>query len=290
MAYKMGVTNPPEQLSRRGARRTRRSASRRWKWPTSTRRSPTAAGATADRDHQGRVPRRPRRHAAGASRIASRCSPKASTAEETSILHQNVSSGTAGALGDRLPDGGQDRHDERTGRRLARRLHAELLDGRVDGLPEQAGLDDRRPRRAAAGRLPAGGNLARLHVGGHRRPAVQRIPAHPTKRSPTSRSTATTRPPARRSRTSEATKQFGTDERRESRHSHQAQTPAARRRRRHRKDPAGTGHSETPAAARDRPAPRAEQRRPTVSKTGGAAPRLTRLAPAPRERSRALVV
>ncbi len=52
-----------------------------------------------------------------------------------------------------------------------------LLDGRVDGLPQARHPDDRRARRAAAGRLPAGGNLARLHGGGHRRPAVRRIPA-----------------------------------------------------------------------------------------------------------------
>ena len=81
-------------------------------------------------------------------------------------------------IGDRLPDRRQDGHDQRTGRRLARRLHAPLRDGRVDGLPEQARLDDRRPRRAPAGRLPARGNLARLHGGRHRRPAL-----HPVRRS-----------------------------------------------------------------------------------------------------------
>ncbi len=53
----------------------------------------------------------------------------------------------------------------------------ELLDGRVDGLPEQARLDDRRPRRAAAGRLPARGNLARLHGGGDRRQPRAPVPA-----------------------------------------------------------------------------------------------------------------
>ena len=47
---------------------------------------------------------------------------EAVTGEETSILHQNVAERHRGALGDQLPDGGQDGHDERTRRRLARRL------------------------------------------------------------------------------------------------------------------------------------------------------------------------
>ncbi len=80
------------------------------------------------------------------------------------------------ALGDQLPDRRQDRHDLRTRRRLARRLHPPLRDGRLDGLSEQTRLDDRRPRRAPAGRLPARGNLARLHGERHRRPALRRIP------------------------------------------------------------------------------------------------------------------
>ena len=98
------------------------------------------------------------------------------TGEETRILHENVLGGTAGALGDQLPDGCEDGHDQRTRRRLARRLQLRILDGRVDGLPDAAGLDDRRARRAPAGRLPAGGNLARLHGGGDRRPPVRRFP------------------------------------------------------------------------------------------------------------------
>ena len=80
-------------------------------------------------------------------------------------------------LGDRLPDSRQDRHDRRTDRRLARRLHPRILNRRMDGLSQQTHLDDRRPRRAPAGRLPAGGNLARLHGGRHRKPAVRGVPA-----------------------------------------------------------------------------------------------------------------
>ena len=86
---------------------------------------------------------------------------EAVTAEETSILHQNVLGRHGRALGDQLPDRRQDGHDERTRRRVARRLHPRLLDGRVDGLPQQTRVDDRRPRRTAAGRRPAGGDLAR---------------------------------------------------------------------------------------------------------------------------------
>ena len=98
-------------------------------------------------------------------------------------------------LGDQLPHRRQDRHHQRTRRRLAGRLHAQLLDGRVDGLPEQARLDDRRARRAPAGRLPAGGNLARVHVGGHRRPALRAVPRSRGNRSPTRRSSANSRRP-----------------------------------------------------------------------------------------------
>ena len=99
------------------------------------------------------------------------------TAEETKHPPRKRPLRHRRALGDRLPDGRQDGDHQRTGRRLARRLHAALLDRRVDGLSDQTRLDDRRPRRAPAGRLPAGRNLARVHGRGHRRPEVQRIPA-----------------------------------------------------------------------------------------------------------------
>ena len=91
------------------------------------------------------------------------------TGEETRILHQNVLGGTAGRSPGQLPHRGQDGDDVGTLRRLARRLQLRILDGRVDGLPEAEHRDDRRPRRAPAGRLPAGRNLACLHGAGHRR-------------------------------------------------------------------------------------------------------------------------
>ncbi len=99
------------------------------------------------------------------------------TAEETTILHQNVLGGTAGRSAINCPTAAK------TG------TTSELVDAWLDGYtpkystvvwmgyPIAARLDDRRSRRAAAGRLPAGRNLARLHGGRHRRPALQRIPA-----------------------------------------------------------------------------------------------------------------
>ncbi len=45
-AYEMGVKTHLLELPRGSARRAAHSGSRRWKWPTSTRRSPTAATAT----------------------------------------------------------------------------------------------------------------------------------------------------------------------------------------------------------------------------------------------------
>ena len=132
---------------------------------------------TADRDLQGRVPRRARRLELGrapphegALRRGHRRGDD-DPPRERRERHRDE-------IGDQLPDGRQDGHDQRTRRRLARRLHAPLRDGRVDGLSEQARLDDRRPRRAPAGRLPARGNLARLHVDRHRRPVL-----HPIRRS-----------------------------------------------------------------------------------------------------------
>ena len=98
------------------------------------------------------------------------------TAEETQHPPPERRERHRHALGDRLSDRRQDRHDQRTRRRLAGRLYAPLRDGRVDGLSKQARLDDRRPRRAPAGRLPARRNLARLHVDRHRRPVLHRIP------------------------------------------------------------------------------------------------------------------
>ena len=194
MAYKMGVKThlssyPAEAL---GGLTLGRYAAGNGRRLRDARRRRLAQ--LADRDHEGRVPRRPRRLAAGARPTARRCSPKGSPprrrdpARERRERHRD-------ALGDRLPDRRQDGHDQRTGRRLARRLHAPLRDGRVDGLSEQARLDDRRPRRAPAGRLPARGNLARLHGGVTEGQPCIRIPRSPRNRSPTSRSSGTSRAP-----------------------------------------------------------------------------------------------
>ena len=173
-----GGQNPPLELSRRSARRAdaRRHAAGNGRRLRDARRRRLAQHA--DRDHQGRLPRRPRRRQLGqaapregAQRSRHRRGDEHPRAERPE-RHRD-------ALGDQLPDRRQDGHHQRTRRRLARRLHARLLDGRVDGLPEQARLDDRRPRRAPAGRLPAGGNLARLHGRGHRRQAVRRRSRQP---------------------------------------------------------------------------------------------------------------
>ena len=52
------------------------------------------------------------------------------TAEETSILHENVLSGTATRSAIDCPTAAKTGHDERTRRRVARRLHPRILDGR----------------------------------------------------------------------------------------------------------------------------------------------------------------
>ena len=122
------------------------------------------------------------------------------TSEETSILEQNVQSGTATRSAINCPTAAK------TG------TTSELVDAWLDGYtprystvvwmgyPEQARLHDRRARRAAAGRLSAGGNLARVHVGGDRRQAMRAIPGRQRIRSPTRRSTANSRPRASRRR------------------------------------------------------------------------------------------
>ena len=94
--------------------------------------------------------------------------------EETSILHQNVLGGTATKSAINCPTAAKTGTTNEPDRRLARRLQLRILDGRLDGLPEQARRNDRRPRAAAAGRLPAGRHLARLHGAGDRRPPLRR--------------------------------------------------------------------------------------------------------------------
>ena len=129
-----------------------------------------------DRDHQGRLPRRPGRQQLGYSQPGQGAERRHHRRRDEHPSRQRRGR-HRDTLGDRLPDSRQDRHDRRTHRRLARRLHPRILNGRMDGLSQQTHLDDRCPRRAAAGRLPARGNLARLHGGRHRRPAVRAVPA-----------------------------------------------------------------------------------------------------------------
>ena len=101
--------------------------------------------------------------ATGASRTATKVLSEAVTAEETNILHQNVLGGTAGRSAINCPTAAKTGTTSELDRRLARRLHTRLLDRRVDGLSDQTRVHDRRSRRATAGWIPAGGNLARLH-------------------------------------------------------------------------------------------------------------------------------
>ena len=68
------------------------------------------------------------------------------TSEETNILEQNVQSGTATRSAINCPTAAKTGTDQRTGGRLARRLHARFLDGGVDGLSQSARVDDRRSR------------------------------------------------------------------------------------------------------------------------------------------------
>ena len=150
-----------------------------------------------DRDHQSRLPGRSRGQQLGqaapregAQRRRDRRGdehPRTERAER----HRR-------ALGDQLPDGRQDRHDQRTRRRVARRLHAQLLDGRVDGLSDQTRLDDQTctasPSRAATCRRKSG--TPTCPRWSKARPA-SRSP-RPRNRSPTSPSTANSRRPGSR--------------------------------------------------------------------------------------------
>jgi hypothetical protein len=171
-----GRHDAPLELPRGSARRAdaRRDAARNGDRVRDARRRRLAQHA--DRDHEGRLPGRQGRWQLG--QAASREGPQRSRHRgrdgdpppERARRHR-------GQIGDQLPDGRQDGHHQRTGRRVARRLHAELLDRRMDGLSHQACIDDERPRRVTAGWSPAGRHLARIHVRGHRRKALRSVPA-----------------------------------------------------------------------------------------------------------------
>ncbi len=102
---------------------------------------------------------------------------EAVTAEETQILKENVESGTAARSAISCPTAAK------TG------TTSELVDAWLDGYtpnyatavwmgyPDQTRLDDRRPRRAPAGWLPARRNLARVHELGRGRQDLRAVPA-----------------------------------------------------------------------------------------------------------------
>ena len=85
--------------------------------------------------------------------------------------------------------GGQDRDDQRSARRVVRRVHARPADGRLGRVRRQS---DGRPQRVAGG--PA--DLGRLHEARPRRP----LECQPSKRPKASRSPTSTRRPASWSR------------------------------------------------------------------------------------------
>ena len=170
-----GCQNAPQQLPGGGAGRThpRRHPARNGGRLRDLRRR--RAAQLADRDHKGRISRRPRRHQLGPAPPREGPQRRRRGGGDQHPPPERPR-GNRHAFGDLLPDRRQDGHHERTDRRLARRVHANYVHGRLDGLPEQARRDDRRPRRAPAGRLPARRNLARVHGGGHEGQSCTQFP------------------------------------------------------------------------------------------------------------------
>ena len=144
----------------------------------------------ADLDHQGGLPRRPRRHVA-------------EPAPDQGRLHRRPDlRGHPGHEGQRrprhghprrprlLPHRGQDRHDERLHRRLVQRDDVEPEHRGVGRLPRDDDVDDERPvaagRRRDVRRQRPGADLARLHVERRRPQVVPRVAqaAGPVRRHP----------------------------------------------------------------------------------------------------------
>ena len=117
------------------------SASRRSRWPTPTRRSPTAASTS-------RRPRSPRScsptaaASTSATRPASGCSPTARRTPPPRCSRRVITERHRHRGQLRLPGRRQDRNDEQLHRRLVRRLHAAAVDRGVGRLPERDDLDD----------------------------------------------------------------------------------------------------------------------------------------------------
>ena len=128
-----------------------RTASRRWRWPPRTRRSPPAATAT------GR-PRSPRSTFEGTGRSElprrwrphrTKVFPDGVTYEATKILEANIQGGTGTHANIGCPAGGKTGTDRPQHRRLVRRLHAAPGDRRLGRLPQRPHPDERRCTSAA---------------------------------------------------------------------------------------------------------------------------------------------
>ena len=186
----MGITsqltgNPAEVI---GGLRTAARCSR---WPTPTRRSPTAARTCRPTiidkvvfpDGSVRQPRRPAAH----PRVHRRRGLRGDQVLKTVITERNRHRGQL-----RLPGRGQDRYRGEPRQRLVRRLHAADLDRRLGRVPAGQHPDVRRLRRHAGG-----ADLARLHGQAARTGTAATSPSPPS-RSPERRSRGRTRPHASR--------------------------------------------------------------------------------------------
>ena len=162
------------------------SASRRSRWPTPTPRSRPAASATSRRAIQKVVFPDGKTDDLGKPE-RKRVFTDGQAYEVTKILSRTCTGGTGTARPDRLPRGGQDRHDRRLQRRLVRGLHAQAgrrrpgsaIPNALQSMPGVAG-----------GTIPAG-DLARLHDRRQGR-RLQRLPAARPSRRSSRRSSAST--------------------------------------------------------------------------------------------------
>ena len=173
----------PAQLSGRGARRPDASASRHSRWRTSTRRSPTAAGATSRSRSRRSCSRTATSTRAGARPTASRCSRPATADVETEILQHNVEYGTATRSAIGCPTAAKtgttaassSTRGSTASRRSARRSCGWATRQANISMTDVHG-------RAAARRAAAGGDLARLHGAGRRGRRARRFPTRPPTR------------------------------------------------------------------------------------------------------------
>ena len=93
------------------------------------------------------------------------------------MLGENALYGTGHGSGDGVhPNAGKTGTTERPRRRLVRRLHARLLDGRLDGLSARRDPDARRARPGRRRRDVPGADLAPVHGGGREGPPGEAVP------------------------------------------------------------------------------------------------------------------